>query len=336
MLDRILNSLQHAPIHAVGTPHRPVGARHRRPALDGREHEVLAARRLLVLHRRLVPAGGGGLWVRGRRTGRDGERLTGDGAQRPEGAVVIVLMRLADGGCFGLGGGLFLLQGAEGVLQDDLRVVFGVHGDGGVAAVGGDAVRRVGLAGGRVGRLLVMLRGFHAAHDLVARPSTDGEACLDADDALDGVADGGRRGLGRDAHEARDGVDQVVQVVGGIGRAAVAALAADEQAVALLEPVDPAGGELGRALVLVAGQLGEDGLGLLAELLVGGVAAARVHDLLVPEQHELLDVGPIAEAQARAGQLGVAIESGVFGAERMRNGGLTDGLVILVAKPLNA
>ena len=237
------------------------------------------------------------------------------------------LADLALGGGLGLGVGLFLLQGAQGVLEDDFRVFFGVHG-----RVAG------GWVGARVLQLLLGCGGLgvvDAADDLVAHAGADGEGRLHADDALDGVADGGRGDVRGDVHEAGHGVHQVGDVVGGVLDAAVAALTPNQQAIALLEAVDPARGELGGALVLVARQLDEDVLGLLGELLVGGVAAAVDH-LLVPEQDELLDVGPVAEAEARAGQVGVAVEAGVLGGQRVRDGRLRDGLVVLGMEPVDA
>lgn len=75
------------------------------------------------------------------------------------------------------------------------------------------------------------------------------------------------------------------------------ALAADQQAVALLEAMDPPGRELGCGLVLVTRQGLEDALCLFGELLVGGVAAGA-DGMLVPEEDETFYVGPVAEAEA--------------------------------------
>lgn len=63
--------------------------------------------------------------------------------------------------------------------------------------------------------------------------------------------------------------------------------------------MDPSRREFGGVLVLVARKLVEDGLGLVTELLVGRLTAGSLN-LLIPEEDEPLDVGPVSEAKARA------------------------------------
>lgn len=161
------------------------------------------------------------------------------------------------------------------------------------------------LEAGQVSLMLVLVRvgsmvssrgrAFQFANDFISHFGAGDEGRFDAHDALDVIADDSGGHVGRDAHEPAHGVDQVRDVVGRVGRGAVPPLAADQQAVALLEAVDPSGAEFRGRLVLVARQLGEDVLGLLGQFFVGGLSAGS-HHLLVPEQHELLHVGPVAEA----------------------------------------
>lgn len=225
-------------------------------------------------------------------------------------------------------------------MEDEFRVRVGVvHGR--VVAVAACAAGGGGRRG--VGERLLWgcrrRRGgvVEAADDLVARAGAHGEGGVDAEDALDGVANGGGGDVGGYAHEAREGVDEVGDVVGRGARdvGGEAALARDEEAVALLEAVDPAGRELGRGFLLVARQGREDGLGLVGELLVGGLPPVGEH-ALVPDEDQLLDVGPVAEAQARAGELRVAVEARVFEGQRVRDGRLRDGLAVLALEPLDA
>lgn len=227
-----------------------------------------------------------------------------------------------------------LLERVQRVLQDDLGVFLAVC----VAVGGGGGGHNTGVGriDYRVVRLavLVQLGALEAADDLIAGAGAYRERGLNANYAVDGLADRGGTGLGADIHEARDGVDEVGNVFLGRQALAVPALAPHEESVSFFEAVDPAGRELGGRLVLVARQLLEDGLGLVGELLVGGLTAAVVH-ALVPHEDKLLHVGPVAKAQARAGELRVAIEAGVFGRQRVRDGGLADGLAILGMEPLN-
>ncbi|KAK0746499.1 hypothetical protein B0T18DRAFT_153328 [Schizothecium vesticola] len=353
VLHRLLDIPQHPHVDAKRTPHRPVRLRHGRLARDGSQRQLgtpaTAAAGVLLLwlllllgrrreearpraaaRRRCRRAEAGVPRRRRQRGGRVG--LPSDGAERGKAALgAVAVLARGRGLCLGVGFGFLHL--AEGGLEDELGVGGVVHG--GVAVAGG---------GGRGGVGLQLLRGvwggrgvLEAADDLVAGAGADGEGGVDAEDALDGVADGGGGDVGRDAHEAGEGVDEVGDVVGRVARdvGREAALAADEQAVALLEAVDPAGRELGRRLILVARQGREDGLGLVGELFVGGLAAVVEH-ALVPHEHELLDVGPVAEAQARARQLRVAVEARVLERQRVRDGRLRDGLAVLALEPFDA
>ncbi|KAK0715521.1 hypothetical protein B0H67DRAFT_242241 [Lasiosphaeris hirsuta] len=372
VLHGLLDGAQHPLVDTERAPHRAVRHGHGPAAGDGRQREVFAVGadgrgryrgrrgrgrrgrgRDEPRRDRARSGHGPDARARRRRHGADGGGvlgvgLAGDGAQRGQPLLGAVTL-LPDGGCLCFRVGLLLLQGPQRVLEHDFGVLLGaVHGHvpvggggrapvevGGELRVGLGGVRGVGRVWLRQGLLGLGLGVLEAADDLVAHAGAGGQAGLDADDTLDGVADLGRGGVGDDAHEAGHGVDEVGDVVGGVNGGAVAALAADEQAVALLEAVDPAGGELGGLLVLVARQGREDGLGLVGELLVGGVAAAVLR-LLVPEQHELLDVGPVAEAQTRARQLRVTIEAGVLGRQRVRDGRLRDGLAVLALEPVDA
>ncbi|KAI1203837.1 hypothetical protein F5X97DRAFT_3271 [Nemania serpens] len=176
---------------------------------------------------------------------------------------------------------------------------------------------------------------LNSANNLVANASTGGQARLDTDDAQHGIPDGSRASLGADGHEARNSIDQIRDVIGRVGGTAVTALAPYEEAISLLEAMDPSRRELGRRLVLVARKLLEDGLGLLGQLFVGWVATGS-DDLAVPKKDELLDVGPVAKTQARAAELVIVVETSVFGRQGMRDGGLADVLAVLAEEPLDA
>ncbi|KAF3076129.1 hypothetical protein CFAM422_001703 [Trichoderma lentiforme] len=189
-----------------------------------------------------------------------------------------------------LGSLLFLLELSKGVLKHHFGVVLGIE-----RLLVGLRLGESGLDGGQRRERSGMSIG-QAADDLVTDQGAGVEARLDTHDAQDLLADGGRTRVAGNGHEARHAVGQVVNVVGRVDAAvAVAALATYQQAVALLEAVNPSRRELGRALLLVARQLAEDALRLLAQLLVGGLAA-RGLDLLVPQQHQLLDGGALLRA----------------------------------------
>lgn len=181
------------------------------------------------------------------------------------------------------------------------------------------------------------MRARYPTNDLISHQGASMKAGFDTDNTNHFLLDGGRAGIRSNAHETGDAVGEVADVFGGVDSPiAVATLSSNQEAISLFEPMYPTGRELRRVLFLVARQLVEDGLGLLTKLLVGGLAA-RGLDLLVPEENELLYVGPIAEAQARARELGIiAIEARVFGGERMGDGGLADLLSVLGVEPINA
>lgn len=328
VLDGLLDGSQHALVDAKGAADGPLVGRNGPVGVDGRELQLRAH----FLPRRgvAVVAVLGGTRVRG---GHHGGRVG-----EPGHGAFLALALLAHGGGLLLGGLLLLLQLAQGVLQHDLRVVVSVDGLIRVGRWDRGGVRgRHGRRGRRRRRGIVVAHVVHPADDLVPDEGADAHRGLDAHGAGDLLPNGGGAGVRRDLHEAGHRLGEVVDVLGQAqAGVAVAPLPAGEQAVALLEPVDPAGGELGRVLLLVPGELGEDGLGLLGQLLVGGLPARGLH-LLEPAQHQLLDVGPVAEAQAGARQLRVvAVEARVLEGEGVRDGRLADVLAELRVVPLYA
>lgn len=182
-----------------------------------------------------------------------------------------------------------------------------------------------------------MLRAGDSPNDLIASKCARVEARLDTDNAKDLLSDGGWTSLGCNVHEAGNTVGQVRDVFGRVhASVAVTALPSDQKPVPFLESVNPAGRKLWGVLILVSRKLVEDGLGLLAQFLVGRLTTRRL-DLLVPDEDELLDVGPVSVSQTRARQLGiVAIESRVLWRQRMGDGGLADLLAVLGVEPLYA
>ncbi|KAL7804716.1 hypothetical protein V8C44DRAFT_254159 [Trichoderma aethiopicum] len=312
----LLDRTEHPLIDAKRTPQRPLSVSGERDVrVDGREGQLGRH----VLARRGVAG------VRGRTAAGRRQALLLE-ARGPLGALPL----FAYSGGLLLGSLLLLLELSQGILQNHLGIVVGVHWLVGLRLGerrldGGERRQGLGVGAGE------------AADDLVTDEGAGIEARLDADDAQDLLSDSGRARVGGNGHEARDAVGQVVDVVGRVDAAVpVPALATDQQPVALLEAMDPSRRELGRRLLLVARQLAEDGLCLLAQLLVGGLAAGGL-DLLVPQQHQLLDVGPVAEAQARARQLRVvAVEARVLGRQRVRDGRLADLLAVLAEEPLDA
>ncbi|KAK1585551.1 uncharacterized protein LY79DRAFT_265979 [Colletotrichum navitas] len=330
VLNCLFNGPEHPLIHAEGTAQGPL--------VDGDRIVVPNGREIQLRSRGDEP--------RGRRCGPlDGGCREG-GSRRALRALTLFPLLPCRRRC-NLGLGLLLLQLAQRVLKRNVWVLVAIHG--GVVARGRDHARIGAVLVGCVyrcrgrdrvrgsGAAMATRAAAQAAQDLVAHESADLKTRLDANGAEDGLADGGGAGIGGKGHQTRDAVGEVANVLGRIDAAVtMAALTPDEQAIALLEAVDPAGGELGGRLFLVAGQGGEDGFGLLAELFVGRMAAGSL-DLLVPAQDELFDVRPVAKAQARAAQLGVvAIEAGVLWTQGVGDRGLGDVLAILIVEPVDA
>jgi hypothetical protein len=107
----------------------------------------------------------------------------------------------------------------------------------------------------RRGRLIIC----KAANYLISDKSASAQGCFDADNAENMFSDGSRACVGRYGHESRDAVCEVGNVLSGVQtNITVSALTSDQEAVAFLESMDPAGRELGWCFILVARQLRKD------------------------------------------------------------------------------